>query len=147
MPIELETVILTALAKAREERYRSAKALADDLERFIDGQQPSARRPSAIDLAGKSGAAASAAGDDGDLRWHLAERRIGRRCVAAGARAGAHVGSTRAGEKSAPKRRSRIFNGRSVISSKLAEQSIGWACGWRINCVEFRAPKSLGAIY
>ena len=53
MPIELETVILTAIAKSREERYRSAKELADDLQRFVDGQRTFARRPSLVDRAGK----------------------------------------------------------------------------------------------
>ena len=35
---DLDAIVLTALKRAPEERYQSAAALADDLERYLDGQ-------------------------------------------------------------------------------------------------------------
>ncbi len=34
VPVDLETIVLTAMAKSREDRYASARALADDLRSF-----------------------------------------------------------------------------------------------------------------
>ncbi|HTK74136.1 MAG TPA: serine/threonine-protein kinase, partial [Gemmataceae bacterium] len=45
VPAELETVVLKALAKAPDERYRTAQELADDLRRFLDDRPIAARRP------------------------------------------------------------------------------------------------------
>jgi serine/threonine protein kinase len=53
IPRDLETVVLHALAKPREERYGSAKEFADDLARFLDGMPPHARRPTFFDVAQK----------------------------------------------------------------------------------------------
>jgi tetratricopeptide (TPR) repeat protein len=53
VPIDLETIVLGAMAKGRDERYASAQALADDLERFLDGKPTLARRPTLVDRAGK----------------------------------------------------------------------------------------------
>ncbi len=44
IPRDLETVILKAIARSPESRYRSAKELADDLRRFRDDQPIRARR-------------------------------------------------------------------------------------------------------
>jgi serine/threonine protein kinase/tetratricopeptide (TPR) repeat protein len=53
IPVDLETIILTATAKSREDRYDSAQALADDLKRFLTGRPTLARRPSLGDRAAK----------------------------------------------------------------------------------------------
>lgn len=49
IPIDLENIVLKAIAKNREERYGSADELAEDLKRFLDGQTPLARRPNLLD--------------------------------------------------------------------------------------------------
>ncbi len=53
IPLDLETIVLKAMAKNREERYLSAGALADDLNRFLEGKPTLARRPTVADRAGK----------------------------------------------------------------------------------------------
>jgi len=53
VPVDLETIVLGAMAKSREERYTSAQVLADDLDRFLNGQPTHARRPTLVDRAGK----------------------------------------------------------------------------------------------
>ena len=53
VPLDLETIVLGAMAKARDDRYVSAQALADDLERFLEGKPTLARRPTLVDRAGK----------------------------------------------------------------------------------------------
>ena len=42
---DLETILLKAMAKTLEERYATAQALAEDLERFLAGRPVHARRP------------------------------------------------------------------------------------------------------
>jgi serine/threonine protein kinase len=46
VPADLETVVLKAMAKNREERYGTAQELADDLRRFLNDEPIRARRPS-----------------------------------------------------------------------------------------------------
>src|SRR5205823_13993793 len=53
IPIELETIVLKALAKRAEERYGSAQELADDLRRFLEDKPILARRPSLAEKARK----------------------------------------------------------------------------------------------
>jgi serine/threonine protein kinase len=53
VPIDLETIVLGAMARTRDDRYVSAQALADDLGRFLDGKPTLARRPSLFDRLGK----------------------------------------------------------------------------------------------
>jgi eukaryotic-like serine/threonine-protein kinase len=50
---DLETIILKAMEKDPSARYSSARALADDLKRFLDDQPIEARRPSLFDRAVK----------------------------------------------------------------------------------------------
>ncbi len=53
LPIDLETIVLSAMAKPREERYATAQALSDDLGRFLAGEPTLARRPTLVDRAAK----------------------------------------------------------------------------------------------
>ncbi|MBI2826141.1 MAG: serine/threonine protein kinase [Planctomycetia bacterium] len=49
IPADLETIVLKAMAKAAADRYDTAQALADDLQRFLDQQPIRARRPTPIE--------------------------------------------------------------------------------------------------
>jgi serine/threonine protein kinase len=53
IPVELETIVLKAVAKNPAERYTSARDFADDLQRFLDDKPILARRPSLVDRATK----------------------------------------------------------------------------------------------
>jgi len=53
IPVELETIVLKAIAKEPAERYATAQQMAEDLQRFLDDKPILARRPSAIDRARK----------------------------------------------------------------------------------------------
>lgn len=53
IPVDLETIVLKAISKSREDRYESAQAMADDLRFFLDGKPPLATRPSLLDRATK----------------------------------------------------------------------------------------------
>lgn len=53
VPLDLETIVLAAMSKSRDERYQSAQALADDLGRFLSGEPALARRPGMLDHATK----------------------------------------------------------------------------------------------
>lgn len=53
IPVDLETIVLKAISKSPQTRYRSAKELADDLRLFLDGKPISARRPTLADRLGK----------------------------------------------------------------------------------------------
>ncbi len=53
IPAELETIVLKAIAKSPGDRYPTAQALADDLERFLKDRPIHARRPSWPDRARK----------------------------------------------------------------------------------------------
>jgi len=49
MPADLETVILKAMARERDDRYATAQQLADDLRCVLEGQATKAKPPTAID--------------------------------------------------------------------------------------------------
>ena len=49
IPLELETIVLKAMAKQPAARYAAAQALADDLRRFLADQPIAARRPSSLE--------------------------------------------------------------------------------------------------
>jgi serine/threonine protein kinase len=51
IPLDLETVVLKAMAPEPERRYATAKELADDLRRFVADQPVRARRPTRTERA------------------------------------------------------------------------------------------------
>jgi serine/threonine protein kinase/tetratricopeptide (TPR) repeat protein len=53
IPLDLETIVLQAMAKSRDERYATAQQFADDLNRFLEGKPTLARRPTLADRASK----------------------------------------------------------------------------------------------
>src|SRR5262249_35656709 len=55
VPVELETIILKAVAKAPAERYATAGEFAADLHRYLNDQPILARRPSVVDRVRKWG--------------------------------------------------------------------------------------------
>lgn len=53
VPRDLETIVLKAIAKSRDERYSTAQELADDLRRFLEGKPTMARRPTWLERLSK----------------------------------------------------------------------------------------------
>jgi eukaryotic-like serine/threonine-protein kinase len=53
VPVELETIVLKALAKEPSGRYATAGELADDLRRFLEHRPIRARRPTLAERSGK----------------------------------------------------------------------------------------------
>jgi serine/threonine protein kinase/WD40 repeat protein len=53
IPVELETIITKAMAKAPEERYHTAQDMADDLQRWLDDKPIRARPPGRMKRLGK----------------------------------------------------------------------------------------------
>jgi serine/threonine protein kinase len=53
IPVELETIVLKAMAKNAAERYATAQDMADDLQRFLENRPILARRPTLRDRAFK----------------------------------------------------------------------------------------------
>jgi serine/threonine protein kinase/tetratricopeptide (TPR) repeat protein len=53
MPVDLETVILKAMARERDERYTTAAQLAADLANVLEGKPTAARPPTLLDRAGR----------------------------------------------------------------------------------------------
>jgi hypothetical protein len=53
IPTELETIVLKAMAKYREERYQTAQQLSDDLRAFLENKPIKARTPTLANRAAK----------------------------------------------------------------------------------------------
>ncbi|HZX92108.1 MAG TPA: WD40 repeat domain-containing serine/threonine protein kinase [Rudaea sp.] len=53
LPPDLEAIILKCMTRAAAERYASARALADDLTRFIEGREVRARRLNRLQRVGR----------------------------------------------------------------------------------------------
>jgi serine/threonine protein kinase len=53
VPADLETIVLKAVAKGVEERYATARELAEDLRRFLETKPIQARRPTLVERAAK----------------------------------------------------------------------------------------------
>jgi hypothetical protein len=53
VPVELETILLKAMAKGPADRYATARELADDLQRFLENRPIRARRPTLRERATK----------------------------------------------------------------------------------------------
>lgn len=51
IPVDLETIVLKAMSKRREDRYPSAAAMAEDLVRFVKNEEIQATRPSSLKVA------------------------------------------------------------------------------------------------
>ncbi len=49
IPVDLETIVMTAASKRPEDRYATAEALAEDLQRFVNHQPIHAKPPNLID--------------------------------------------------------------------------------------------------
>ena len=53
VPADLQTVVLKAMAKRREDRYATAQEFADDLARVLEGKPTVARPPTLLDRAAR----------------------------------------------------------------------------------------------
>lgn len=53
IPTDLETIVLQAMSKSRDNRYATARDFAEDLDRFLQGKPTKARRPTLLDRGGK----------------------------------------------------------------------------------------------
>ncbi len=53
VPVELETIVLKAMAKSTDERYQSAQQLADDLRAFLEDRPIKARPPTLLNRTAK----------------------------------------------------------------------------------------------
>ena len=68
VPVDLETIVLKAISKAPQDRYSSAQALADDLQRFLEDKPILARRPTLLERMREKSLDASPASWPPDLQ-------------------------------------------------------------------------------
>jgi len=53
IPTNLENIVQKAISRSRDDRYATAKELADDLRRFLEGKPTIAKRPTLLERTGK----------------------------------------------------------------------------------------------
>ncbi len=76
IPVELETILLKALAKNPVERYESAQDLADDLQRFLDDKPIQAKRPGLVERSAQMGTSPSSICRRGGVAACARSRRL-----------------------------------------------------------------------
>ena len=127
IPVDLETILLKAMAKSPQDRYSTAKELAEDLKHFLEGEPVLARRASLADRAAKWAPAPQDPG--GSRRRHApgGSGGIGREQLADRRRTGQDQGRTGPGRSKFPGGGKRTSAGRRAISANSAKSSIALA--------------------
>lgn len=155
---DLEAVLLKAVARRRDERYRSVRDLAADLERYLGSQPVQARRPSALHslglwlqrhrglaaslavalLAILSGTTASTVFGLRSARDAAAAREAGREQARLAAEASRSAGEARAAAEAADAARRRLGSLSSSFAFDFADRlaSIPGALQWRAELLD-----------
>ena len=147
VPIDLETIVLGAMAKSQNERYVSAQALADDLDRFLDRQADARAAADARGSDGQMGAAASVARGGGRVCGRSAECGVSGGDVALGSSARARRRRRWRMRSGVDVRRGPAWSARNNTSVRPATPWITLASVSPIDWPRFLGPKTFAAIY